>query len=88
MDENKHMIEPERFGLWITVGFIIALLSLGVGAVNMKRTYEATAATQMEILFLNQKIEDLKKTVAAKSSSENKSVAIPQPEESEKKTEQ
>lgn len=57
MAETKHIIEPERFGTWIAVTFVIALLALVVALVAVQRTNDLTANTQAEILLLNQKIE-------------------------------
>lgn len=60
MTDIKHIIEPERMGLWVAVGFVVALLALVVSLVCVQRLYYATAINQLEILKLNQKIESLK----------------------------
>lgn len=58
--EISHIIEPERQGLWIAAGFIVALLALVVGAVAIYRINVVMVATQTEVLFLSNKIEELK----------------------------
>ena len=60
MTDFKHIIEPERMGLWVAVTFIIALLALVVGMVGVNRSGDLLYATQTEVLLLNKKIEDLK----------------------------
>jgi hypothetical protein len=45
--DKRHLIEPENLGLWITVTFIIALLSLVIGLANLYRTATAVALTQV-----------------------------------------
>lgn len=57
MADANHVIEPERFGIWIAVTFVIALLALVLSIVAMKNTDELTAVTQAEVLMLNKKIE-------------------------------
>lgn len=64
MAEEKHIIEPERHGLWIAVTFIIALLSLGLAITSVVRANIIHTGTQMEVLILNQKIDNLRKEVA------------------------
>ncbi len=54
------IIEPERHGLWIAVGFIVALLALVMSAVAMYRIKVVAVGTQTEVLVLNKKIEQLK----------------------------
>ena len=58
--EITHIIEPERQGLWIAAGFIVALLALVVSAVAIYRINVVMLGTQTEVLFLNKKIEQLK----------------------------
>ena len=65
--EISHIIEPERQGLWIAVGFIVALLALVVSAVAIYRINVVTIGTQTEVLFLNKKIEQLKSDQAKQS---------------------
>jgi hypothetical protein len=55
--DKRHLIEPENLGLWITVTFIIALLSLVIGLANLYRTATAVALTQVQILDLTHKVE-------------------------------
>ncbi len=57
MADTKHIIEPERFGIWIAVTFVIALLALIVAIVAVKKTNDLTLITQGEVLLLNKKIE-------------------------------
>lgn len=57
MADIKHVIEPERFGIWIAVTFVIALLALVVAIGAVKQTNDLTTITQGEILLLNKKIE-------------------------------
>lgn len=64
MAEEKHVIEPERHGLWIAVTFVIALLSLGLAVTSVVRANIVHTGTQMEVMILNQKIEALRKEVA------------------------
>jgi hypothetical protein len=58
MADIKHIIEPERFGLWIAVTFVIALLALVMALVGLNRTSDLMYMTQMETLLLNKKIEN------------------------------
>lgn len=55
--EEKQIIEPERFGLWIAATFILALLALGVSLVAIYRIADSNALIQAELLILNKKIE-------------------------------
>ncbi len=55
--DKRHLIEPENQGLWITVTFIIALLSLVIGLANLYRTATAVALTQVQILDLTHKVD-------------------------------
>lgn len=64
MAEEKHIIEPQRLGLWVAAAFILALLALVLALVNMKRTGEGLLISQTEILLLNKKIEALQKQVS------------------------
>jgi hypothetical protein len=57
MADIKHIIEPERFGIWIAVTFVIALLALIVALGAVKQASDVTAITQAEILLLNKKID-------------------------------
>jgi hypothetical protein len=59
MSDLKHIIEPERQGLWIAVTFIIALLSFVIALVGISRINNTVIATQLEVLVLNKKIEAL-----------------------------
>ncbi len=57
MADIKHIIEPERFGLWIAVTFIIALLALIIALGAVKQVGDLTIITQGEVVLLNKKIE-------------------------------
>lgn len=56
----KHIIEPERFGVWIAATFILALLALVLALVGINRNMDLTYITQGEVLLLNKKIEDIR----------------------------
>lgn len=64
MAEEKHIIEPERHGLWIAATFVIALLALGLAVTGVFRANVVHTGTQLEVVILNKKIEDLRKEVA------------------------
>lgn len=57
---DKPIIEPERAGLWAAVAFIIALIAFVMAFAAMQQVYSTQAVTQMEIVALNKKIEDMK----------------------------
>lgn len=57
MADMKHIIEPERIGLWVAVTFIIALLALVTAFVGIKQSNDLMYITQTEVLLLNKKIE-------------------------------
>jgi len=76
--EMSHIIEPERQGLWIAVGFVVALLALVVGSVAIYRIDVVGVVTQTEVLMLNKKIEQLK-SEQAKQSSGAPQQAVPTP---------
>jgi Tfp pilus assembly protein PilN len=65
MTDFKHIIEPERMGLWTAAAFILALLALVVALVGTYRTNGYLAATQIEMLMLNKKIEAASQQAAA-----------------------
>lgn len=56
----NHIIEPERQGLWIAATFIVALLALSLAFAALKRTNSLLVGTQAEVVFLNNKIEEMK----------------------------
>lgn len=64
----KHIIEPERQGLWIVVAFILALLALAVAIVGIQRNTELAYITQAEILMLNNKVAGEAKAESAPAS--------------------
>lgn len=57
MADVNHVIEPERFGIWIAVTFVIALMALVLSLLAIRNTHDLTAITQAEVLLLNKKIE-------------------------------
>jgi len=65
MSNVNHVIEPERFGTWIAVTFVVAVLALILSLVAVNRTHELTTITQGEILLLNKKIEGTQPAEAA-----------------------
>lgn len=65
MTDLKHIIEPERMGLWTAAAFILALLALVVALASIYRTNDMMAATQLQILVLNKKIADAAKEGSA-----------------------
>ncbi len=65
MADVKHIIEPERMGLWIATTFVIALLALVVALVGLNRTRDLMYMTQTEVLLLNKKIENAKSALSA-----------------------
>jgi|APLak6261696175_1056226.scaffolds.fasta_scaffold07269_3 hypothetical protein len=58
MADIKHVIEPERFGLWIAATFVIALLALVVALISLTRVSDLMYITQAETILLNKKIEN------------------------------
>jgi hypothetical protein len=70
MADIKHVIEPERFGIWIAVTFVIALLALVMAFIAIDRADESAMVTQTEILLLNKKIEGSQPAVAAPTEAE------------------
>lgn len=63
--EIKHIIEPERMGLWVAVTFILALLALVVGIVAISRGNQLALVTQTQMLMLNKKVEVSQQKAAA-----------------------
>jgi hypothetical protein len=72
MAEENHIIEPERHGLWLAVTFIIALLALALSVITVIRANIVHDGTQMEVVILNKKIEDLRKEVAKSGAAEQR----------------
>ena len=60
MTQDKPIIEPERAGLWAAAAFILALLAFALAFGGIYRSDHLMATTQIEILQLNKKIEDLR----------------------------
>ena len=63
----KHIIEPERQGLWIAATFILALLALVLAFLGYQRATQITYLTQAEVLLLNKKIENVAKGTPAQA---------------------
>lgn len=66
MSDFKHIIEPERMGLWVSAAFIVGLLGLVVAFISMHRLNTATHLNQLQLIQLNQKIESLQKGAVTK----------------------
>ena len=60
MADIKHIIEPERLGLWTAATFVIALLALVIALIGITRSSDLMYMTQAEVLLLNKKIENSK----------------------------
>jgi hypothetical protein len=65
MAQDKPIIEPERVGLWAAAAFTLALVAFVLAFAGIYRGNHMVAATQLEILALNQKIEDMRKADVA-----------------------
>ena len=65
MTQDKPIIEPERAGLWAAAAFILALLAFVLAFGGIYRGDHLLATTQIQILQLNKKIEDLRATSGA-----------------------
>lgn len=61
MSEEKHLLEPQRLGLWVAVAFALALLAVALSMINLKRNTELTILTQTEVLLLKQQMQGLNK---------------------------
>ena len=59
--QEQHIITPESMGTWVASGFILAILALGMAMISLYRSNVTLAGTQLEIIALNQKIEDMQK---------------------------
>lgn len=57
MADVNHVIDPERYGIWIAATFVLALLALVVALISIKQINELHLVTQTEILMLNKKVE-------------------------------
>ena len=67
MTDFKHIIEPERIGLWVAASFVLALLALVVAIVAIHRNAELAVVTQSEVMMLNQKIVKNQPAAAAEA---------------------
>jgi hypothetical protein len=65
MADIKHIIEPERLGLWTAATFVIALLALVIALIGLNRSRDLMYITQGEVLLLNKKIENVKPSAKA-----------------------
>jgi hypothetical protein len=59
MAQDKPIIEPERAGLWAAAAFILALVAFVLAFAGIYRSNYLLATTQLEILALNKKVENL-----------------------------
>lgn len=67
MTDFKHIIEPERIGLWVAASFVLALLALVVAIVGIQRNAELAVVTQSEVMMLNKKIVEAPPAPAAEA---------------------
>jgi hypothetical protein len=67
MTDFKHIIEPERIGLWVAATFVLALLALVVALVGIQRNAELAVVTQSEVMMLNKKIVENQPSSAAEA---------------------
>jgi len=58
MADIKHIIDPERLGLWTAATFVLALLALVLAIIGLNRSHDLMYMTQVEALLLNKKIEN------------------------------
>ena len=65
MTEQKHIIEPERLGLWTAASFIMALLALVVALAGIFRVHALGYVTQVEALLLHKQLTDSKQCAPA-----------------------
>lgn len=65
MSDFKHIIEPERMGLWVAASFVLALFALVVAIVAIHRNTELAIVTQSEVMMLNQKIVEKQPSASA-----------------------
>lgn len=79
MAQDKPIIEPERAGLWAAAAFILALVAFVLAFGGIYRGDHMIAATQLEILALNKKIEDLRKGNAVPAASAPAAAPADQP---------
>ncbi len=70
MDIN-HIIEPERHGLWIAAGFIVALLALVLGLAANQKVNTILVGTQAQILVLHKQVESMKANQGTEQSSQS-----------------
>ena len=52
MSDFKHIIEPERMGLWVAASFVLALFALVVAIVAIHRNTELAVAVSYTHLTL------------------------------------
>ena len=60
MTEQKHIIDPERLGLWTAVSFTVALLALVVALTGLFRVSDLGYVTQIEALMLHKQMTESK----------------------------
>ena len=62
-DQESHIITPSAMGTWIAGGFILAMLAFVLAMFAIYRSNAITAGTQLEILSLVKKVDNLQKQV-------------------------
>lgn len=62
---DKSIIDPQNLPTWTAAAFIVALLALVLALGGLYRTYMVFAATQLQLISLNKKVEDQGKRLAA-----------------------
>ena len=60
--DDKPLIDAEKLPLFTAVGFTIALLALVVSLMAIYRTSIVAGGTQLEVLALSKRIDNLSKT--------------------------
>lgn len=70
-EEQRHIIEPERLGLWVAVGFTLALIAFVTAFISLNETKALLVGTQLEVLALDKRIGNIEKgqNIAAPSPS-------------------
>lgn len=72
---DHQFIAPERQGLWTVAAFVLALLAFVLAIVGIYRTNVVLYGTQIEVMALNKKIENMSKAPAPAPMAELKAEA-------------
>lgn len=59
----SNIIEQERHGLWIAASVIIGIVAVVMALLAFNRANAALVGLQAEILILNKKVEDMRRTL-------------------------